>query len=32
MFKRYLSRFDVTEKATVDASGRRHSTNADPDK
>lgn len=31
MFKRYLSRFDVTEKATVDLSGRRSSTDADPD-
>jgi hypothetical protein len=31
MFKKYLSRFDVTEKATVDASGRRTSTEADPD-
>lgn len=30
MFKRYLSRFDVTEKATVDSSGKRTSTNADP--
>jgi cellulose synthase/poly-beta-1,6-N-acetylglucosamine synthase-like glycosyltransferase len=32
MFKRYLSRFDVTEKATVDVRGRRHSTAADPDR
>lgn len=30
MFKRYLSRFDVTEKATVMASGRKVSTRADP--
>ncbi|HWB38646.1 MAG TPA: glycosyltransferase family 2 protein, partial [Candidatus Saccharimonadales bacterium] len=30
MFKRYLSKFDITEKATVDASGRRTSTEADP--
>jgi hypothetical protein len=30
MFKRYLTRFDVTEKATVNASGQRHSTRADP--
>jgi cytoskeletal protein RodZ len=30
MFKRYLSRFDVTEKATVTASGRKVSTKADP--
>jgi hypothetical protein len=30
MFKRYLTTFDITEKATVDASGARHSTEADP--
>jgi hypothetical protein len=30
MFKRYLSKFDVTEKATVSASGKTTSTNADP--
>lgn len=31
MFKRYLSKFDVTEKATVDsATGKRTSTDADP--
>lgn len=30
MFKRYLSKFDVTEKATVNTGGVRHSTNADP--
>ncbi len=30
MFKRYLSKFDVTEKATVDASGKKSSTAADP--
>lgn len=30
MFKRYLSKFDVTEKATVNAAGVRHSTKADP--
>lgn len=28
MFKRYLSKFDVTEHATVDDSGRRHSSEA----
>ncbi len=32
MFKRYLSKFDITEKASVDASGRRTSTQADPSK
>ncbi len=32
MFKWYLSKFDVTEKATVNASGERHSTQADPGK
>src|SRR5665213_360265 len=32
MFKRYLNRFDVTEKATVNAGGVRHSTEADPGK
>jgi hypothetical protein len=32
MFKRYLSRFDVTEKASVDERGHRSSTNADPDR
>ena len=31
MFKKYLSRFDVTEKATIDSSGKRTSTQADPD-
>jgi len=31
MFKRYLSKFDVTEKATVNAAGQRHTTQADPD-
>ncbi len=31
MFKRYLSKFDVTEKATVSASGKKTSTAADPD-
>jgi hypothetical protein len=30
MFKKYLSKFDVTEKATVMASGKRISTKADP--
>jgi hypothetical protein len=30
IFKRYLSKFDVTEKATVTASGRKISTKADP--
>jgi Ca2+/Na+ antiporter len=30
IFKRYLSKFDVTEKATVTASGRKVSTKADP--
>ncbi len=30
IFKRYLSKFDVTEKATVTASGRKVSTAADP--
>lgn len=30
MFKRYLNKFDVTEKATVDEAGRTHSTKADP--
>lgn len=30
MFKKYLSKFDVTEKATVDASGKRTTTEADP--
>ncbi|HSX37138.1 MAG TPA: glycosyltransferase family 2 protein [Patescibacteria group bacterium] len=32
MFKRYLSKFDVTEKATVSATGRRTSTEADPNR
>ncbi|HEY5442501.1 MAG TPA: hypothetical protein VIJ68_03110, partial [Candidatus Saccharimonadales bacterium] len=32
MFGRYLSKFDVTEKATVDAGGTRHTTEADPGK
>jgi len=32
MFKRYLSKFDVTEKATVNTVGVRHSTKADPGK
>lgn len=31
MFKRYLSKFDVTEKATVSVSGKKTSTAADPD-
>lgn len=31
MFKRYLSKFDVTEKAVVTASGKTLSSNADPD-
>ncbi len=31
MFKLYLSKFDVTEKATVSASGKKTSTTADPD-
>ncbi len=30
IFKRYLNKFDVTEKATVDESGQTHSTKADP--
>ncbi len=30
MFGRYLSKFDVTEKATVNSGGVRHSTVADP--
>lgn len=30
IFKRYLSKFDVTEKATVTASGKKVSTKADP--
>jgi len=30
MFKRYLSKFDVTEKATVNLEGVRHSSAADP--
>jgi cellulose synthase/poly-beta-1,6-N-acetylglucosamine synthase-like glycosyltransferase len=30
MFKRYLSKFDVTEHATVNAAGHRHTTKADP--
>jgi hypothetical protein len=30
IFKRYLSKFDVTEKATVTASGKKVSTAADP--
>lgn len=30
MFKKYLSQFDVTEKATVTASGRKVSSQADP--
>ncbi len=32
MFKRYLTRFDVTEKATITAAGVKHSTEADPGK
>ncbi|MEI9913616.1 MAG: glycosyltransferase family 2 protein [Candidatus Saccharibacteria bacterium] len=32
MFKRYLSRFDVTEKAVVTTEGKVISTEADPDK
>lgn len=31
MFKKYLSKFDVTEKATVSASGKRTTTKADID-
>jgi hypothetical protein len=31
MFKWYLSKFDVTEKATVNAEGERHSSEADPE-
>lgn len=31
IFRRYLSRFDVTEKATVNAAGQRHTTQADPE-
>jgi cellulose synthase/poly-beta-1,6-N-acetylglucosamine synthase-like glycosyltransferase len=31
MFKKYLSKFDVTEKATVSESGKRTTTVADPD-
>ena len=31
MFRRYLSKFGVTEKATVSASGKRTSTEADPE-
>ena len=30
IFKRYLSKFDVTEKAVVDSAGKRTSTEADP--
>jgi hypothetical protein len=30
MFKWYLSKFDVTEKATIDEQGERHSSKADP--
>lgn len=32
MFKWYLSKFDVTEKATINARGQKHSTEADPGK
>lgn len=32
IFKRYLSKFDITEKASIDASGRRTTTQADPSK
>ena len=32
MFKWYLSRFDVTEKAVVVSKGKVVSSNADPDK
>ncbi len=32
MFKHYLSRFDVTDKTTITASGRKVSTTADPSK
>ena len=32
MFKMYLSRFDVTEKAVIVAKGSVISSNADPDK
>jgi hypothetical protein len=31
MFRRYLSKFDVTEKATINAAGQRHTTQADPE-
>jgi hypothetical protein len=30
MFKRYLSKFDVTEKTTVTSTGKKISTEADP--
>ena len=30
MFKRYLTKFDITEKATVTTAGIRHTTEADP--
>jgi uncharacterized membrane protein YhfC len=30
MFKRYLSKFDVTDKTTITASGKKVSTVADP--
>jgi len=32
IFKRYLSRFDVTEKTTITSSGKKVSTTADPSK
>lgn len=32
MFGKYISKFDVTEKATVNAAGQRHTTQADPGK
>jgi hypothetical protein len=32
MFGKYISKFDVTEKATVNTAGVRHTTPADPDK
>jgi hypothetical protein len=30
MLGKYISKFDVTEKATVNAAGVRHTTQADP--
>jgi hypothetical protein len=32
MFRKYISKFDVTEKATVNTAGVRHTTEADPGK